>query len=124
VNLVRFVVAGRKVGVLQVAFRLRDRGDLSPAERATVSVIGHWLDDNLPKPAKFTRKRNDSHRRPRAISWFKDTAHEHIAKIRELAVLVEARGIAVETILTERPGYIVYEDEFQVAAEPFADTGA
>jgi hypothetical protein len=32
--------------------------------------------------------------------------------------------VAVEMITTERPGFLVYEDEYQVVAEPFADTGA
>ncbi len=31
-------------------------------------------------------------------------------------------SVKVEVIRTERPGYIVYEDEFQVTAEPFAET--
>ena len=103
---------------------MRNCGELPSADHQTVSAIIDWLNDNLPKPEKFTRKRNDSHRRPRALSWIKDSAFEHLAKIRELAALVEARGIVVETIYTERPGYVVYEDEFQVVAEPFADTGA
>ena len=36
--------------------------------------------------------------------------------------LKERYGIEVEIITTTRPGYIVYEDRFQVAAYPFADT--
>jgi hypothetical protein len=30
----------------------------------------------------------------------------------------------VDLIRCEKPGYVVYEDEFQVTAEPYADTGA
>ena len=59
-----------------------------------------------------------------ALSWFKDTAREHVAKVRTIATLLEARGVAVFTVATERPGYVVYEDDFQVVAEPFADSGA
>jgi hypothetical protein len=130
VGFLRFVVtdldpdSGRRQGVLQAAFSLRDRGELSADERATLSAIGVWLDAHLPKPARLSRKRNNSHRTPMAISWFKDSARQHVAKVREVAALLEARGIRVETIATDRPGYIVYEDDFQVAAEPFADTGA
>jgi hypothetical protein len=29
---------------------------------------------------------------------------------------------AVKVIKTHRPGYVVYEDEFQIAAYPFSDT--
>jgi hypothetical protein len=33
-------------------------------------------------------------------------------------------GIAVEILCTRRPGYVVYEDDHQVAAESFRDSGA
>lgn len=38
---------------------------------------------------------------------------------RELAAILEAHDIRTEMITTERPGYVVYEDTFQVVAEPF-----
>ena len=37
-------------------------------------------------------------------------------------VVLEAHGYHVSILLEERLGYIVYEDEHQVIAEPFADT--
>lgn len=130
VGFLRFVVSeldpdsGRRQGVLQAAFALRDRGELSPEELATLSAVERWLDAKLPKPARFSRKRNNSHRTPTALSWFKDNAREHIAKVRVVSALLEARGVVVSTIATDRPGYVVYEDELQVVAEPFADSGA
>jgi hypothetical protein len=36
--------------------------------------------------------------------------------------VIEANGHVVEIIREERIGYVVYEDEAQVVAEPFADT--
>lgn len=42
--------------------------------------------------------------------------------MHELAILLEAHGIIVNVIRTERPGYIVYEDPYQITAEPFSDT--
>jgi hypothetical protein len=42
--------------------------------------------------------------------------------MREFQRILGAYGIAVETIRTRRPGYVVYEDEFQIAAYPFSDT--
>ncbi len=42
--------------------------------------------------------------------------------MRLFAVILEAHGIAVDVIQTERPGYVVYEDSVQVAAEPFKET--
>jgi hypothetical protein len=40
-------------------------------------------------------------------------------EIRELAAILESHDIATTMLTTERPGYVVYEDEFQVPAEPF-----
>jgi hypothetical protein len=35
--------------------------------------------------------------------------------------ILEENAIYVRTIKARRPGYIVYEDAYQVVAEPFAD---
>lgn len=45
----------------------------------------------------------------------------HIAKVREMCSILEENAIYVRTIKARRPGYIVYEDAYQVVAEPFAD---
>ena len=130
VGFLRFVVSeldpdsGRRQGVLQAAFTLRDQGELSSEELADLSAVGRWLDAHLPKPARFARKRNNSHRTPMALSWFKDDAREHVAKVRIVAALLEARGVTVSTVTTERPGYVVYEDDGQGVAEPWAESGA
>jgi hypothetical protein len=39
--------------------------------------------------------------------------------MRELVALLVHKDVPVEELRTERPGYIVYEDEHQIAAEPF-----
>ena len=48
--------------------------------------------------------------------------HGHIAWMWEVAAILDAHDVKTEMIRTERPGYILYEDEFQITAEPFADT--
>jgi hypothetical protein len=71
---VRFVVdsvnedSGHRLGVFNAAASLRDRGELSADELKVLADAGQWLDLHLPRPTRFTRKRNDSHRRPRAPS--------------------------------------------------------
>jgi hypothetical protein len=42
--------------------------------------------------------------------------------MRTSASLLDAYGFGVEMLKTSRPGFIVYEDHVQIAAEPFADT--
>ena len=55
------------------------------------------------------------------MCWFKPTATEHIAKVREISCILEQHGVYVRVIKAQRPGYVIYEDEYQVVAEPFAD---
>jgi hypothetical protein len=127
---IRFVVAeqdltsGFRKGVIHAAYDLADSGRLLPHEDQRFQHVRSWLNTNLPQPTRFARKRNASHTRTRGLSWFKDTARDHLHYMRELVGILEAHGIRTEMILAERPGYIVYEDGVQVVAEPFGDTGA
>jgi hypothetical protein len=42
--------------------------------------------------------------------------------MREFQEVLERYGLMVQMITAKRLGYILYEDEFQVAAYPFNDT--
>jgi len=46
---------------------------------------------------------------------------QHIGRIYEMVCILEQHGIYVQVLKADRPGYIVYQDEHQVVAEPFAD---
>lgn len=80
-----------------------------------------WFRRNLKKPRSFTRS-SKPHAKKVALSWFKDSAHEHIARMHALVQVLQAHGVDVEILRTERPGYVVYEDQHQVTAEPFNET--
>ena len=112
---------GHRTGIFAAAYELTRQPDSQYANE--ISFLLQWFADNLLVPDKLTRSRH-----PRAeetaISWIKDTAFEHIERIRELTSLLEMNGVRCEMIRTERPGYVVYEDEFQITALPFADTPA
>ena len=61
--------------------------------------------------------------RRRAVEYLSNPRpSEHIGRMREYQRILEAHGIVVEMLVTQRPGYIVYEGAYQVAAYPFADT--
>ena len=72
-------------------------------------------------PSRFSLSARP-HAKAQALSWFRDSAAEHIRQIREYQQILEIYGVSVEALRTARPGYIVYEDEHQVVAYPFADT--
>lgn len=83
-----------------------------------------WFDENLSAPNRFNRTKSKGYYRRAAagISWIKPEASAHIAKMREIAELLKEQGFHVSQLQTRRPGYIVYEDDHQIVAEPFSDT--
>lgn len=128
-KLLRFVVAEvhpdslRPSGPFQILRRLERSGSLSSSEEEQLHALRAWFNAHLERPGRFSNSARP-HRRAVAISWFKPNAREHIAKMRELAVLLQAHGYSVAQVQTSRPGYVVYEDEFQVTAIPFSDGSA
>jgi len=110
-------------GIFHAAGYLRDSGLLADHEARRLQALRNWFDKYLEKPSKFSRSSSKAqHKKHKAISWFRDSATKHIKNIREMMQILSQHGIVVRMITTERPGYVVYEDEFQVVAEPFSDT--
>ena len=125
----RFVVAKihedseRELGVFHAVGNLREKEKLNPYEEEQHDSIVQWFAEHLEKPTRFTASKPPFYRKKNmAISWFKDTAHEHLARVRELVVILEHHGVSVRMLKASRVGYIVYEDEFQIVAQPFSDT--
>jgi hypothetical protein len=100
---------------------LIDRDELFAWEVQLEKEISNWFRKNLRVPLVQSSDSNH-YAKPRAISWFKDSAQVHIEKMRQYAHILEAHGYSVKQIVTERPGKILYEDQYQIAAEPFNDT--
>jgi hypothetical protein len=122
----RFVVedidedSNKELGVFHAVRDLREAGKLDRHEEEQHDLIRQWFNQNLEKPSRFTASKPPFYRKqPKAISWFKDNAHDHIARVRELVTILKHHGISVRMLKTERVGYVVYEDEYQVVAEPF-----
>jgi hypothetical protein len=117
---IRFVV-GRKdedsnveQGIFQAA-RDAVEGQLIPgADARKLERLRAWFNENLEKPTSFGRTRL-----PLGICWFKTSSSDHIARIWEMVQILERNGVYVKKIRTKRPGYVVYEDEWQLVAEPF-----
>jgi hypothetical protein len=119
-ELIRFVV-GRKdedshveQGVFQAAARAIELGTITGTDADGLNSLRTWFNENLEKPNSFGRGKHSL-----GISWFKVEASEHIARIWQMARLLERHGIYVKKIKTDKPGYLVYEDDWQVVAEPF-----
>jgi hypothetical protein len=121
---VRFVTAerdersGEQQGIFTALYRLESQGLLAPHETEWFRLAETWLNEHLRRPERLAwSSRPDAPER--ALTWLKLSAAEHVAKLRELAALLEHKDVPVKELRTDRPGYVVYEDEHQVAAIPF-----
>ena len=110
--------------MFQVAGGVRDNPLVAVADRDAIAGLLSWFSEHLKTPERFNRTRSKGYqrRRPRGIAWFRDSAVEHLARMHQLKTLLEANGCVVSVLTSARIGYVVYEDEHQVIAEPFADT--
>ena len=127
IDLIRFVTGerhppyGHRTGVFQAAYKLWRRDILARPDREDIRALLDWFEDHLAKPERLTPSRHP-HGRNTAVSWVRASALEHVTQLRRLVTLVVASGVAVDELRTKRPGYIVYQDDQQVVALPFADT--
>ena len=124
---IRFVVddidrsSGKRSGIFQAAYALRDSGRLPEYDEARLAAALRWFAWNLDKPTRLTRSRRP-HREAKAICWFKRDAAAHLGRVREMRDILDVYGVAVDMLTSRRPGYIVYEDDVQIAAYPFVET--
>jgi hypothetical protein len=126
----RFVVpevdadSGVETGLFRIAYALSDSVQVCGQHRKLLKEQLHWFEEHLPTPERFNRTSSKGYyrRATKGIAWFKDTASEHLTRMHTMKRIAESNGHAVHLIRENRIGYVVYEDEFQVIAEPFADT--
>jgi hypothetical protein len=121
---IRFVVSDRhdssdqRRGVFSALYALERRGELAPYELEWFRAAEAWFNEHLRRPDRLAWSSRPN-APERAITWLKASATEHVSRMRELVALLEHKAIAVEELRTDRPGYVVYEDDHQVAAMPF-----
>ena len=117
---VRFVIVGKddeshsERGIFQAVAQALEWHDITGSDADELNVVRAWFNKNLEKPTSFGRDKLRL-----GICWFKAGSSEHIARIWEMVYILERNGIYVKKIRTDRPGYVVYEDEWQLVAEAF-----
>ncbi len=107
-------------GIFVAPYRLRCQSSLPDYECDLLSEVLGWFNEHLPRPDRFSRSTRPS-RANKGIYWFRSSAREHIGKAREMIALLENNDVFIRMLKAEKIGYVVYEDEFQVVAEPFGD---
>ncbi len=93
---------------------IRDQKVTAEEERADWDAR-QWFEENLPIPPCYREGNPD-----KAITWFKAQAMEG-SIVHELGFyrdLAKKYGVAIDLVISEFPGDIIYEDEHQIAAIP------
>ena len=117
---IRFVI-GRKdedshveQGIFQAAALALEWHNITGSDADELNDLRAWFSENLERPTSFGRDKLRL-----GICWFKTDASEHISRIWEMVNILERNGVYIKKITTDRPGYVIYEDEWQLVAEPF-----
>ncbi len=124
---IRFVIdkkdqdSGRQMGLFMAMRELKDQNELYDYEEELVTELHHWFDLYLEAPP-VQASESRYYSTPMAISWFKSSAVDHISKMREFGQILEAHDVYVTELITQRPGKILYQDKYQIAAIPYKDT--
>jgi hypothetical protein len=106
-----------KTGLFQAMGFIRDHSLTDDEDESKLKGLTSWFEENLDAPKWFANPVGRRHE-TKSLSWFKDTAKEHILKVNELIEILEKYDLIIERVTSKDLGHKVYEDEFQVSAEP------
>jgi len=121
---IRFVVdefneeSNQRLGIFHAVRYMKDDNEFFDYELEQAEQTMEWFNKHLESPLDYLNKQK-SKKSDVFISWFKMSAKEHISKVREFVFLLESKGVVVDQIRTDKPGKIVYSDEYQIFAKPF-----
>ena len=106
-----------RTGLFQAMGFIRDHPLTDDKDEAKLKVLTIWFEENLEAPQWFANPKGRRHE-TKSLSWFKDSAKIHILKVNELIEILEKYDLIIERVTSKDLGHKVYEDEFQVSAEP------
>jgi hypothetical protein len=105
--------SGCALGIFQAVFRASEEGRLHSLQAAWLREEMDWFNQNLRAPRELST---------RAVFWFRAHAGEPVTRIWSFVHVLERVGVPVHVYRTRRPGTIVYQDDYQIAAIPWRDT--
>lgn len=101
---------GKPVGIFGACWHLLWADRLTEEEAARFINIDAWFKEYLPEPPFYESGNPD-----KAVTWFKRDSTEHMLKeLQPLIDLLEKYQVEHDVVLSNYPGTIIYEDEYQV----------
>ncbi len=110
-----------ELGLFQASELLADES-LDEIYDDYVDELFEWFRYYLPVPHGLYRVRSSRSDARTAVCWYKVDAACFLYRMWEMVAIFREYGVPIKLITTDRPGYVTYEDEYQIAAVPYADT--
>jgi len=107
----------QRLGLFQALDEARQSDFAPPWALGQIEEIYAWFKTNLAVPGQFSRGGWKGRGQP-GLSWFKPIAAEHIKKMHQLKLALEACGVHVDILTTRDPGVVIWQDHHQLVAEP------
>lgn len=104
-------------GIFAAMGDLKRSQKMSEEEIAWYANIAEWFNKTLLNPTCFDPPIADGIKF-RAKSWFSVSATEFISQSRAVVDLLTKYGVVVTELRSEKPGKILYEDNFQIVVLP------
>jgi len=105
-------------GFFQYAFDLIESSDAPSYILEGIQEEIDWFTKNLDEPPLDCDPCFEEFS-PRAISWFKPSAIEHIKHTWDLVNYLEEAGVKITMVKSKNPGAVIWEDDHQVLAKPW-----
>jgi len=106
-------------GLFCAAFDLIKDEKLSDHDYAELADLMRWFRLHLKGP--FEHRLRKPWRARRSVCWFKSDAYEHVKLAWQMMNVLERNDVFMRMIKSRSVGYIIYEDDAQVLAQPSAD---
>lgn len=106
-------------GLFCAAFDLIHEGELPDHDYAELDELMNWFRLRLKGPFEYRLRK--PWRARRSVCWFKSDANEHVRQAWLMMKILERNDVFMRMIKARFVGYVIYEDEVQVLAQPSAD---
>ena len=107
-----------ETGVFQAMDYLLRSEQTFDFDKILLKELRNWFNTHLERPEKFTKSKSNNAPAV-ALSWYKSSASDHLSRMYDLKAVLDRYDIVVDVVKREKPGYILYEDDFQVTTLPY-----
>ncbi|WP_026820834.1 hypothetical protein [Arthrobacter castelli] len=109
---------GTHPGVFALVNGLAKDGELSSADLIWWRESNDWCNAAYPDPGRVDPSIYDSTVNPVTQAWFKSSARHLLDKVDSYLALLHRYSVECEHVMSDDPGRLIYEDEFQIVVVP------